>query len=47
MEDMKDVILKYVTEEYADEDDKLTYSSPLISSGLVDSLARDRLFGAL
>ncbi|MCJ7435547.1 MAG: acyl carrier protein [Anaerolineales bacterium] len=39
MEDMKDVILKYVTEEYADEDDKLTYSSPLISSGLVDSFS--------
>jgi acyl carrier protein len=36
---MKDVILKYVIEEYADEDDKLTYASPLISSGLVDSFS--------
>ena len=39
MEDMKDVILKYVIEEYADQDDKLTYASPLISSGLVDSFS--------
>mgnify|MGYP001052318299 CR=1 FL=1 len=39
MEDIKEVVLKYVIEEYADEDAKLTYSSPLISSGLVDSFS--------
>ena len=39
MEDIKEIILNYVIEEYADEDTKLTYSSPLISSGLVDSFS--------
>jgi len=39
MENLKDTILKYVIEEYADEDDKITYETPLISSGLVDSFS--------
>lgn len=40
MEDMKDIILEYVIEEYSDEeDDELTYDSPLISAGIVDSFS--------
>jgi acyl carrier protein len=39
MEDLKDVILDYVIEEYADEDDDVTYDTPLISGGLVDSFS--------
>jgi len=39
MDDLKDVILEYVIEEYADEDDKITYDTPLISGGLVDSFS--------
>jgi len=39
MDDLKDAILKYVIEEYADEDDKVTYDTPLISGGLVDSFS--------
>ncbi len=39
MDDLKDVILEYVIAEYADEGDKVTYDTPLISSGLVDSFS--------
>ena len=40
MEDMKDAILEYVTEEYLDEDDdKITPDTPLISGGIVDSFS--------
>ncbi|NTW08577.1 MAG: acyl carrier protein [Anaerolineaceae bacterium] len=39
MEDLKDTILKYVIEEYADEDDEITHDTPLISGGLVDSFS--------
>ncbi len=39
MEGLKDTILKYVIEEYAEEDDKITYDTPLISGGLVDSFS--------
>lgn len=39
MEDMKDIILEYVVEEYAEEDDEVTYDTPLISGGLVDSFS--------
>jgi acyl carrier protein len=39
MDDLKETILKYVIEEYADEDDKITYDTPLISGGLVDSFS--------
>ena len=40
MDEMKDVILEYVIEEYLeDEDEELTYDSPLISGGIVDSFS--------
>ena len=39
MENLKDVILEYVINEYAEEDDKVTYDTPLISGGLVDSFS--------
>ena len=40
MEDIKDLVLNYVISEYLDEDDeKITYDSPLISSGYVDSFS--------
>ncbi|MCF8372077.1 MAG: hypothetical protein K9H64_10670 [Bacteroidales bacterium] len=40
MEDIKDVVLAYVIEEYLeDEEDELTYDSPLISGGIVDSFS--------
>jgi acyl carrier protein len=39
MADMKDVILEYVIDEYADEEDEVTYDTPLISGGLVDSFS--------
>ena len=37
--EMKEIILKYVINEYAEEDDNVTYDTPLISSGLVDSFS--------
>jgi acyl carrier protein len=39
MEDMKEIILKYVISEYAEEDDDIKYDTPLISGGLVDSFS--------
>lgn len=40
MEDIKDIILQYVIKEYIDdEDEKITYDTPLISSGYVDSFS--------
>lgn len=39
MDEMKDVILEYVKDEYADEGDDVTYDTPLISGGLVDSFS--------
>lgn len=40
MENMKDIILQYVINEYReDEDDELTYDTLLISSGFVDSFS--------
>ena len=41
MEDIRDVVLEYVIDEYVDEDDdiEVTYDTPLISSGLVDSFS--------
>ena len=39
MEEMKDVVLEYVIDEYADEDDEVTFDTPLISGGLVDSFS--------
>jgi acyl carrier protein len=40
MEDIKDVVLEYVIEEYVeDEDEEVTYDTPLISGGIVDSFS--------
>ncbi|TFH38499.1 MAG: acyl carrier protein [Bacteroidia bacterium] len=40
MEEIKDLVLKYVINEYQeDEDDEITYETPLISSGFVDSFS--------
>ncbi|MEA2104034.1 MAG: acyl carrier protein [Candidatus Cloacimonadota bacterium] len=40
MEEMKDVILEYVIDEYVeDEDEEVGYDTPLISGGLVDSFS--------
>lgn len=40
MEDMKDIVLEYVIEEYLeDEDEEITYDTPLISGGIVDSFS--------
>ncbi len=40
MEDIKDIVLEYVIEEYVDEDDdEITFDTPLISGGIVDSFS--------
>ena len=40
MEEMKDVVLQYVIDEYMEEDDdEITYDTPLISGGIVDSFS--------
>jgi acyl carrier protein len=40
MDDMKEIVLKYVRNEYLeDEDQELTYDTPLISGGIVDSFS--------
>ena len=40
MEDIKDVVLEYVKEEYLeDEDDEIDYETPLITGGIVDSFS--------
>ena len=41
MDEMKEVVLEYVIDEYVDEDDdeEVGYDSPLISSGIVDSFS--------
>ncbi len=40
MDEMKDVVLKYVRNEYLeDEDQELGYDTPLISGGIVDSFS--------
>ena len=41
MADMKNVILEYIVDEYVDEDDdiEVTFDTPLISSGIVDSFS--------
>jgi D-alanine--poly(phosphoribitol) ligase subunit 2 len=40
LEEMKDLVLNYVIKEYLeDEDVKITYDTPLISSGYVDSFS--------
>jgi acyl carrier protein len=40
MEDMKDLVLNYVIKEYMEDGDEvITYDTPLISSGYVDSFS--------
>jgi acyl carrier protein len=40
LEEIKDIILNYVIKEYIeDEDEEITYATPLISSGYVDSFS--------
>lgn len=40
MEELKDVVLEYVINEYQeDDDDVITYDTPLISGGFVDSFS--------
>ncbi|HEX7502942.1 MAG TPA: acyl carrier protein [Acidobacteriota bacterium] len=41
MAELKDAILDYVKKEYLEEDDdrEITYDSPLISGGIVDSFS--------
>jgi acyl carrier protein/D-alanine--poly(phosphoribitol) ligase subunit 2 len=39
MEDMKELVRKYVISEYLDEGEEITYDTPLISSGHVDSFS--------
>ena len=40
MDDIRDVVLEYVIDEYVEEDEmEVTYDTPLISSGLVDSFS--------
>jgi len=41
MSDVKEVVLEYVQEEYLEEDDdiEVTYDTPLISGGIVDSFS--------
>ena len=36
---LKQTILDYVIDEYAEEDDEVTFDTPLISGGLVDSFS--------
>jgi acyl carrier protein len=39
VEEMKDVVLKYVIGEYVEDDTEITYDTPLISGGIVDSFS--------
>lgn len=40
MDEIKEMVKEYVIEEYLeDEDEEITYSTPLISSGIVDSFS--------
>ena len=36
---MKEVVKKYVTNEYVEDDTEITYDTPLISGGIVDSFS--------
>ncbi len=39
-DEIKDIVLKYVIEEYMeDENEEITYDTPLISGGIVDSFS--------
>ncbi len=39
MEEMKEIVRKYVIEEYVEDDSEINYDTPLISGGIVDSFS--------
>lgn len=39
MEDIQKVIREYVIKEYVEDDSEVTYDTPLISGGIVDSFS--------
>ena len=39
MEDMKEIIREYVVREYVEDDTDVTFDTPLISGGIVDSFS--------
>lgn len=39
MEDMKEIVREYVVREYVEDDSEVTYDTPLISGGIVDSFS--------
>jgi len=39
MDEMKEAIKQYVIDEYLSEDDDITFDTPLISGGIVDSFS--------
>jgi len=39
MEDMHEAVKAYVIDEYVEDDSELTYDTPLISGGIVDSFS--------
>ena len=39
MEDMKEVVRDYVVREYVEDDTEVTFDTPLISGGIVDSFS--------
>lgn len=39
MEDMKEIIREYVVKEYVEDDTEISFDTPLISGGIVDSFS--------
>ncbi|NQV03855.1 MAG: acyl carrier protein [Bacteroidia bacterium] len=39
MEDMLEAVREYVIDEYVEDDSEVTYDTPLISGGIVDSFS--------
>lgn len=39
MENMHEVVKAYIIDEYVDDDSEVTYDTPLISGGIVDSFS--------
>ncbi len=39
MEEMLEVVREYIIEEYVEDDSEVTYDTPLISGGIVDSFS--------
>lgn len=39
MEDMHEVVKAYIIDEYVEDDSEVTYDTPLISGGIVDSFS--------